>query len=58
MLQPDFGTGTIIVMTIIGLLFVAGLNIKIFLKFGVVALLGVACLILIAPYRLKRILSF
>ena len=34
MLQPDFGTGTIIVMTIIGLLFVAGLDIKIFIKFG------------------------
>jgi len=58
MLQPDFGTGTILVMTIIGLLFVAGLNIKIFLKFGIVALIGVVGLILIAPYRLKRILSF
>jgi len=58
MLQPDFGTGTILVMTIIGLLFIAGLNIKIFLKFGVVAVIGVIALILIAPYRLKRILSF
>lgn len=58
MLQPDFGTGTILVMTIIGLLFVAGLNIKIFLKFGVVGIIGVVALILIAPYRLKRILSF
>lgn len=58
MLQPDFGTGTIIVMTIIGLLFVAGLNIKIFLKFALVGVIGVVALILIAPYRLKRILSF
>ncbi len=58
MLQPDFGTGTIIVMTIIGLLFVAGLNIKIFFKFGIVGILGVIALILVAPYRLKRILSF
>lgn len=58
MLQPDFGTGTIIVMTIIGLLFVAGLDIKIFIKFGVVGVLGVVGLILVAPYRLKRILSF
>ena len=58
MLQPDFGTGTILVMTIVGLLFAAGLNIKIFLKFGVVALVGVIGLIIIAPYRLKRILSF
>lgn len=58
MLQPDFGTGTILVMTIIGLLFVAGLDIKIFLKFGIVGIIGIVVLILIAPYRLKRILSF
>lgn len=58
MLQPDFGTGTILVMTIIGLLFVAGLDIKIFLKFGLIGVIGVVVLILIAPYRLKRILSF
>lgn len=58
MLQPDFGTGTIIVMTILGMLFVAGLNIKLFLKFGLIGIVGVMILILIAPYRLKRILSF
>ncbi|MDO4963290.1 MAG: putative lipid II flippase FtsW [bacterium] len=58
MLQPDFGTGTILVMTIIGLLFIAGLDIKIFIKFGIVGVLGIVGLILVAPYRLKRILSF
>lgn len=58
MLQPDFGTGTILVMTIIGLLFIAGIDIKIFLKFGAVGFVGVVGLIIIAPYRLKRILSF
>ena len=58
MLQPDFGTGTIIVMTIIGILFVAGLNLKIFFKFGILGVVGVVILILVAPYRLKRILSF
>ena len=58
MLQPDFGTGTILVMTIIGLLFVAGLDIKIFIKFGILGILGIASLIIVAPYRLKRILSF
>ena len=58
MLQPDFGTGTILVMTIIGILFVAGLDIKIFLRFGIVGIIGVVGLIIVAPYRLKRILSF
>ena len=58
MLQPDFGTGTILVMTIIGMLFVVGLNLKIFFKFAIAGLIGVVGLVIVAPYRLKRILSF
>ena len=58
MLQPDFGTGVIIVMSIIGLLFISGVNMSFFMKIGVLGLIGVVILILIAPYRLKRIISF
>ena len=58
MLQPDFGTGTILVMAIVGLLFVGGVSIKFFLRVGMVGLLGVVGLIIAAPYRLARILSF
>ncbi len=58
MLQPDFGTGTIIVMSIIGLLFVGGVNFKYFIRLGIVGVIGIVGLILAAPYRLSRILSF
>ncbi len=58
MLQPDFGTGTVIVMTIFGLLFVNGLKISLIVKLGVVGACGIIGLILVAPYRLQRILSF
>ena len=58
MLQPDFGTGTILVMSIIGLLFVGGVSLKFFLKIGLIGVAGVIGLIIIAPYRLARILSF
>lgn len=58
MLQPDFGTGLILVMSVIGLLFVGGVSIKFFIKIGLIGVLGIAALILAAPYRLKRILSF
>lgn len=58
MLQPDFGTGMILVMGVIGLLFAGGVSIKFFLKTLVIGLLGVIALIIAAPYRLKRILSF
>ncbi len=58
MLQPDFGTGVIIVMSIIGLLFVAGVNFKFFIRLGMIGVIGIVGLIAIAPYRLERILSF
>lgn len=58
MLQPDFGTGVIIVITIIVLLFVSGVKMGFFIKLGSLGLVGVAVLVIIAPYRLKRIVSF
>jgi len=58
MLQPDFGTGTIIVMSIMGLLFVSGMNMSFLYKGTLIGIVGVVILILMAPYRLQRILSF
>ena len=58
MLQPDFGTGIIIVMGVLGLLFISGVDLKFFYKIGFIGILGVVGLIIAAPYRLKRILSF
>lgn len=58
MLQPDFGTGVIIVMSIIGILFISGLKMKFFIIAGLVGIVGAVVLILIAPYRFERILSF
>ena len=58
MLQPDFGTGIIIVVTIIVLLFISGVKMNFFIKLGVLGLIGIVGLIIIAPYRLKRIISF
>lgn len=58
MLQPDFGTGMIIVISIIGLLFVGGVSMKFFIGLGIIGVLGITGLIIIAPYRLARILSF
>ena len=58
MLEPDFGTGVVIVMTIIVLLFVSGVKMNFFIKIGILGIIGVIVLILIAPYRMERILSF
>lgn len=58
MLQPDFGTGVILVITIIALLFISGVNMNFFIKLGVLGLIGIVILVIIAPYRLERITSF
>lgn len=58
MLEPDFGTGVVIVMTIIVLLFISGVKMNFFIKIGILGLIGVIILILIAPYRMERITSF
>lgn len=58
MLQPDFGTGMIIVVSILAMLFIAGVNIKFFIGLGVLGVGGIVGLIAIAPYRMDRITSF
>ena len=58
MLEPDFGTGVVIIMTIIVLLFISGVKMNFFIKIGIIGIIGVVVLILIAPYRMERIVSF
>ncbi|GLH63345.1 stage V sporulation protein E [Parageobacillus sp. G301] len=58
MLQPDLGTGTVMVGTCIAMIFVAGARISHFIGLGILGLAGFAALVLSAPYRIKRITSF
>ena len=58
MLQPDFGTGVIIVMSIISLLFISGVDMSFFIKLGIIGLIGIVALVIVAPYRIARITSF
>lgn len=58
MLQPDLGTGLVLAMTIVSLLFIAGVNMKFFFGVGILGVIGVIILIIIAPYRMDRITAF
>lgn len=58
MLQPDFGTGVILALSIIILLFISGANMKYFYVLGILGILGAIALIIIAPYRMERIISY
>ena len=58
MLQPDFGTGMVITMSLIAMIFISKVKISFFLSIGLVGLLGIVGLIIVAPYRMARIVSF
>jgi len=58
MLEPDLGTGFILIVSIIAILFVSGVNMKYFYLMGILGVIGIIGLILIAPYRIDRITSF
>ncbi|MBM7632496.1 stage V sporulation protein E [Geomicrobium sediminis] len=58
MLQPDLGTGAVMVATSFIILFVAGARIKHFAVLGGIGVLGFVGLIASAPYRIDRITSF
>ncbi len=58
MLQPDFGTGAILVLSVISILFIARVDMKFFYEFGFLGIIGSVFLVIIAPYRLNRITSF
>lgn len=58
MLQPDLGTGTVMVGTCIVMIFVSGARIIHFVWLGLLGVAGFVALVLSAPYRIKRITSF
>lgn len=58
MLQPDLGTGTVMVGTCIVMIFIAGAKISHFAGLGLVGVAGFVGLIASAPYRIERITSF
>lgn len=58
LLQPDFGSGLIMVMSIVMLLFVGEFQLKNIVIGLIFALGGLTLMILAAPYRLERIVSF
>lgn len=58
MLQPDFGTGLVIVLSSILVIFASGASIIYFLIIFGVGVFGLIVLIASAPYRLERIFAF
>lgn len=58
LLQPDFGSGIVMVCSIVVIVLAADSPIKYFVRIGMLGAAGLGGLILSAPYRLARITSF
>lgn len=58
MLQPDLGTGTVLMGTVMLLIFVAGARISHLAMLALAGVAGFVALVLAEPYRIKRILAF
>lgn len=58
MLQPDLGTGVVLVLTCMIMVFAAGARLSHFFGLAALGLIGFVFLILSAPYRISRITAF
>lgn len=58
LLQPDFGSGLVMVCSIVVIILAAGAPFKYFFRVGALAVFALAALILAAPYRMARITAF
>jgi cell division protein FtsW len=58
LLEPDFGAFAVITVIAMGILFLGGMNWKLFAGLIVMLLVGFVLLILTSPYRMQRIAGF
>jgi cell division protein FtsW len=56
--EPDFGALMVVMSIAMGLLFLGGINMRIFTGLAGMAVVAVVTLIITSPYRLKRVLGF
>ena len=58
MLEPDMGTTVVLLFTAFGMLFLGGVPIRQYLVLFAVAVVSLGVLVIVEPYRMKRVTSF
>ncbi|MFC3626591.1 putative lipid II flippase FtsW [Vogesella amnigena] len=56
--EPDFGALMVVMSITMGIVFLGGINLRIFAGLAGMAVVAIALLIITSPYRLKRVLGF
>lgn len=58
LLEPDFGSGAIIVLSLVVLIFTSKIKISFFVYLGFIGIAFIVVLIVLAPYRMARIIGY
>ncbi len=58
LLEPDFGAAVVLLATMMGLFFIAGVRLRYFFILTLIVMVGLAALAYLSPYRLERITAF
>lgn len=58
LLEPDFGTAVVMMATVLGMLFLAGVNLRQFVSLLGVTIAAMAIVLYASPYRRARLVSF
>ena len=56
--EPDFGATAVIVTTALGMMFLAGMQLRLFIGLMLLMVVGLSVLAISEPYRLERIVTF
>lgn len=58
LIQPDFGTTFVILVTVFGMMFIAGTPLKYFIPVTIVGTIAMVVALMSRPYRVKRLMTF
>ncbi len=56
--EPDFGAFMVIAVVALGILFLGGVNVRMFILIGTVMVAALAAMVLTSPWRLERLMAF
>ncbi|AYH45283.1 putative lipid II flippase FtsW [Azoarcus sp. DN11] len=56
--EPDFGAFVVVAAIAFGVLFLGGINVRVFALLAIVAVIGLALLVWLSPYRRDRLFGF
>lgn len=58
LLEPDFGSSVVLIVTVISMMFIAGVRVWHFLLLIILGVVGLASVAILSPYRMQRLVTY